>query len=98
MKHQPQRAPRLEPALAHDYPRVLGVAHNAGNNLGTLTRALLYLHSRLPEVTMLFSVAGPDAVHQLQSTPALQGPLAVSQFSRAWWTRTWSPGCTNMGC
>ena len=71
----------LEPALAHDYPRVLGVAHNAGNNLGTLTRALLYLHSRLPEVTMLFSVAGPDAVHQLLSTPALQGAIGgVSVF------------------
>jgi len=161
----------LEPALAHDYPRVLGVAHNAGNNLGTLTAALhyradvieidvisargqlvagrdqpwpwlarqlfrgptlteawdaaaaagivkldlmqadrgfldalvafltprdtsrrvmissrdqgalLYLHSRLPEVAMLFSVAGPDAVHQLQSTPALQGAIGgVSVF------------------
>jgi glycerophosphoryl diester phosphodiesterase len=43
--------------------------------------ALLYLHSRLPEVTMLFSVAGPDAVHQLQSTPALQGVIGgVSVF------------------
>src|SRR5215831_9850351 len=31
-----------EPALAHDYPRVLGVAHNAGNNLGTLSTALHY--------------------------------------------------------
>ena len=161
----------LEPALAQDYPRVLGVAHNAGNNLGTLTAALhyhadvieidvisargqlvagrdqpwpwlarqlfrgptlaeawdaaaaagivkldlmqtdrgfldalvafltprdtsrrvmissrdqgalLYLHSRLPEVTMLFSVAGPDAVHQLQSTPALQRAISgVSVF------------------
>src|SRR4029077_16949187 len=31
-----------EPALAQDYPRVLGVAHNAGNNLGTLATALHY--------------------------------------------------------
>jgi glycerophosphoryl diester phosphodiesterase len=152
----------LEPALAGDYPRVLGVAHNAGNNLGTLSTALhygadvieidvisargqlvagreqgwgwlarqvfrgptlvrawdgaaaagiikldlmqtdrgflddlvaflvpragsrrvmissrdsgalLYLHTRLPGVTMLFSVAGPDAVHQLKSDSALQ--------------------------
>jgi hypothetical protein len=150
-----------EPALAQDYPRVLGVAHNAGNNLGTLTTALqygadvieidvisahgklvagreqpwpwlarqlfrgptlagvwdhaaaadsvkldlkqadrgflddlvafltpraesrvmissrdrgalLYLHGRLPDVTMLFSVAGPDAVHQLMSDSTLQ--------------------------
>ena len=29
-----------EPALARDYPRVLGVAHNAGNNPGTLSTAL----------------------------------------------------------
>jgi glycerophosphoryl diester phosphodiesterase len=153
---------QLEPALAQDYPRVLGVAHNAGNNLGTLRTALrygadvieidvisargrlvagreqpwpwlarqlfqgptlaeawdhaaaadsvkldlkqadrgflddlvaflapratsrrvmisslnqgalLYLHSRLPDVTLLFSVAGPDAVHQLISDPTLQ--------------------------
>src|SRR5215469_4860846 len=153
---------QLEPVLARDYPRVLGVAHNAGNNLGTLSTALrygadvmeidlisargqlvagrnqpwgwlarqlfrgptleqawdraaaadivkldlkqtdhgflddlvaflapragsrrvmisspdqgalLYLHRRLPDVTLLFSVAGPDAVHQLQSDPALQ--------------------------
>ena len=160
-----------EPALAHDYPRVLGVAHNAGNNLGTLStalhygadvievdvisargqlvagrnhwwgwlarqvfrgptlvqawdgaaaagtvkldlmqtdrgflndlvafvaprarsrhvmissrdpNALLYLHSRLPDVTMLFSVAGPDAVHQLKSDAALQRAIGgVSVF------------------
>jgi glycerophosphoryl diester phosphodiesterase len=151
-----------EPALAQDYTRVLGVAHNAGNNLETLATAerygadvieidvisargqlvagrdqplpwlarqlfrgptlaeawdraaaagmvkldlkqndrgflndlvafltprarsrrvmissgdqgaLLYLHSRLPDVTLLFSVSGPDAVHQLQSDPGLQ--------------------------
>ena len=153
---------QLEPALHRDYQHVLGVAHNAGNNLGTLATALRYgagvieidvisargrlvagriqpvpqlarrvfrgpslaeawdgaaaadvtkldlqetnrefldelvtfltprdksrrvmiasrdagalqyLHSRLPDVTMLFSVAFPDAVHQLQSDPALQ--------------------------
>jgi hypothetical protein len=33
---------RPDPALAHDYPRVLGVAHNAGNNLGTLATAERY--------------------------------------------------------
>ena len=33
---------QLEPALAPDYPRVLGVAHNAGNNPGTLSTALHY--------------------------------------------------------
>ena len=44
--------------------------------------ALLYLHSRLPDVTLLFSVAGPDAVHQLKSDPALQkaiGGVSVYQ-------------------
>lgn len=152
---------QLDRALAHDYQRVLGVAHNAGNNLGTLAKALHYgadvieidlisargqlaagrnqplpqlarlvfrgptlteawdrasaaeatkldlkqsdrgflddlvaflkraksrrvmiscpdpgglefLHSQLPDVTMLFSVNGPDALHQLQSDSALQ--------------------------
>lgn len=162
---------QLEPALAQDYPRVLGVAHNAGNNLGTLSTALhygadvmeidvisargqlvagrshwwgwlarqvfrgptlvqawngaapagiikldlmqtdggflndlvaflapragsrrvmissrdpsalLYLHSRLPDVAMLFSVADPDAVHQLQLDSALQRAISgVSVF------------------
>jgi hypothetical protein len=33
---------QLEPALARDYQRVLGVAHNAGNNLETLATALRY--------------------------------------------------------
>jgi hypothetical protein len=153
---------QLDPALAGDYPKVLGVAHNAGNNLGTLATALrdgagvieidvlavhgqlvagrpqplpwlakrlfrgptlteawhdaaaaditkldlmqtdrtfldelaaflaprvnsrrvmissrepgalLYLHRRLPHVTVLFSVAYPDAVHRLMTDHALQ--------------------------
>jgi hypothetical protein len=43
--------------------------------------ALFYLHSRLPDVTMLFSVAGPDAVYQLKSDSALQGAIGgVSAF------------------
>jgi hypothetical protein len=153
---------QLDPALARDYPKVLGVAHNAGNNLGTLATALrdgagvieidvlaahgqlvagrpqplpwlaerlfrgptlteawhdaagadvtkldlmqtdrsfldevaaflapransrrvlissrdpgalLYLHRRLPGVTLLFSVAYPDAVHRLKTDHALQ--------------------------
>ncbi|HZC64153.1 MAG TPA: glycerophosphodiester phosphodiesterase, partial [Streptosporangiaceae bacterium] len=161
----------LDPALTQDYPRVLGVAHNAGNNLGTLAAALhygadvieidvisargqlvagrdhwppwlarqlfrgptlmqawdhaagagivkldlmqadrgflddlvaflaqragsrrvmissrdqdalLYLHSHLHDVTLLFSVASPDAVHQLKSDPALQKAIGgVSVF------------------
>jgi glycerophosphoryl diester phosphodiesterase len=162
---------QLDPALAQDYPRVLGVAHNAGNNLGTLATALhygadvieidvisargqlvagrdhwwpwlaqqlfqgptlvqaldraaardtvkldlkqtdrsfledlvaflasragsrrvmissrdpdvlLYLHRHLPDATLLFSVGGPDAVHQLKSDPALQKAIGgVSVF------------------
>jgi glycerophosphoryl diester phosphodiesterase len=152
----------LDPALAQQDPRVLGVAHNAGNNTGTLATALhygadvieidvisargqlvagrdqplpwlarllfrgpaliqawdhaaaarvvkldlkqtdrgflddliaflapragsrrvmisspdqdalLYLHRRLPDVTLLFSAGWPDAVRQLKSDPALQ--------------------------
>ena len=43
--------------------------------------ALLYLHSRLPDATMLFSAGWPDAVHQLQSDPALQKAIGgVSVF------------------
>ena len=162
---------RLEPALAPEYRRVLGVAHNAGNNPGTLSAALrygadvieidvisargrlvagrdqpwgwlarrvfrgptlaqswagasaagavkldlmqadrgflddvvvflrahagsrrvmissrdagalLYLHARLPAVTMLFSVAGPDAVSRLRSDTTLQSAIGgVSVF------------------
>lgn len=161
----------LEPALDHDYKNVLGVAHNAGNNLGTLAKALrygagaievdvisargrlvanrvqplprlakllsrgptlaevwdraaaadvikldlkqsdrgflnelvaflapraksrrvmiasgdpgalAYLHSRLPDATLLFSAGWPDAVHELQSDPALQKVIGgVSLF------------------
>ena len=43
--------------------------------------ALLYLHSRLPGVTLLYSVAGPDAVDQLKSDSALQRAIGgVSAF------------------
>src|SRR5215813_6599809 len=117
-----------EPALAQDYPRVLGGARNTKKKKPTLAEAwdraaaadtvkldlkqtdrgflndlvaflaqrarsrrvmissgdrgaLLYLHGRLPDVTLLFSVAGPDAVHQLQSDPALQEDIGgVSVF------------------
>jgi glycerophosphoryl diester phosphodiesterase len=42
--------------------------------------AIVYLHRHLPDVTF-FSVAGPDAVHQLQSDPALQAAIGgVSVF------------------
>src|SRR5262249_19488860 len=44
--------------------------------------ALLYLHPRLPDVTLLFTVAFPDAERQLKSDPALQqaiGGISVFQ-------------------
>jgi len=153
---------QVEPGLSSDYSRTLGVAHNAGNNLETLAKALRYradvieidvisargrlvagrnqplpqlarrvfrgptlteawnraasadivkldlkqtdqefladlvafldsraksrrvmistndpealryLHDRLPDVTLLYSVNGPDALHQLQTDTALQ--------------------------
>jgi glycerophosphoryl diester phosphodiesterase len=45
------------------------------------TEALLYLHSRLPDVTMLFSAGWPDAVHKLQSDRTLQQAIGgVSLF------------------
>jgi glycerophosphoryl diester phosphodiesterase len=43
--------------------------------------ALLYLHSRLPDATLLFSAGWPDAVHKLQSDRALQETIGgVSLF------------------
>ena len=43
--------------------------------------ALLYLHSRLPDVTLMFSAGSPDAVHQLQTDPELQEAVGgVSAF------------------
>jgi glycerophosphoryl diester phosphodiesterase len=43
--------------------------------------ALLYLHGRLPDVTLSFSVAGPDAVHQLISEPTVQKTISgISVF------------------
>jgi glycerophosphoryl diester phosphodiesterase len=45
------------------------------------SNALLYLHSRLPGVTMVFSVAKPDAVHQLKSDSVLRSAIGgVSVF------------------
>ena len=44
--------------------------------------ALLYLHPRLPDVTLLFTVAGPDAERQLKAGPAVQqaiGGISVFQ-------------------
>ena len=46
-----------------------------------LERAAVPAQPGLPGVTMVFSVAGPDAVHQLKSDPALQSAIGgVSAF------------------
>ena len=42
--------------------------------------ALLYLHRRLPGVTVMFSVSSPDAVHELKSDPALQEAIGGPVF------------------
>jgi glycerophosphoryl diester phosphodiesterase len=44
--------------------------------------ALTYLHGRLPNVSMLLSVNGPDALHQLYADPALLPVISgVSAFA-----------------
>ena len=40
------------------------------------TDAIEYLHARLPEVTMLYSVAWPDARQHVQSDPSWSRPSA----------------------
>jgi glycerophosphoryl diester phosphodiesterase len=59
--------------------------------------ALLYLHRRLPDVAMLFSVAGPMLSTSSSRTQRCKGPSAAYRPFRAWWMRTWSPGCTRIG-
>ena len=39
------------------------------------TDAIEYLHAKLPDVTMLFSVAWPDAEERVQSDPTLVGAI-----------------------
>src|SRR5689334_25000188 len=68
---------QLEPALARDYPRVLGVAHNAGNNLETLATALRY-GADVIEIDVISArgrlVAGRARPLPPQAPPAAPGP------------------------
>ena len=77
---------QLEPALARDYPRVLGVAHNAGNNLGTLARALNYGADVL-ETDVISArgqlVAGRDQPWGWLARQLFRGPTLVQAWDSA---------------
>jgi hypothetical protein len=65
---------QVEPTLTQDYPRVLGVAHNAGNNLGTLTTAMHY-GADVIEIDVI-SARG-QLVGRSRPAVVLAGPAAV---------------------
>ena len=67
----------LDPALTGDYPHVLGVAHNAGNNLGTLAAALRY-GADVVEIDVISArgrlAAGRDHWPRWLAGPLFRGP------------------------
>lgn len=76
----------LDPALAEAYPRVLGIAHNAGNNLGTVTTALDY-GADVIEIDVI-SVRGEIVAGRDQPWPWLaehlfRGPTLADVWDRA---------------
>ena len=75
-----------EPALAQDYPRVLGVAHNAGNNLGTLATALHY-GADVIEIDVISArgqlVAGRDQPLPWLARQLFRGPTLAEAWDRA---------------
>lgn len=77
---------RLEPALARDYPRVLGVAHNAGNNLGTLSTALRY-GADVMEIDVISArgqlVAGRDKPWSWLARQVFRGPTLAQSWADA---------------
>ena len=77
---------QLEPALARDYPRVLGVAHNAGNNLGTLSTALHY-GADVIEIDVISArghlVAGRDQPWGWLARQLFRGPTLVQAWDGA---------------
>jgi glycerophosphoryl diester phosphodiesterase len=77
---------QLEPALARDYPHVLGVAHNAGNNLGTLSTALRY-GADVIEIDVISArgqlVAGRDQWWGWLARQLFRGPTLVQAWDRA---------------
>jgi hypothetical protein len=75
-----------DPALATAYPRVLGVAHNAGNNLGTIATALRY-HADVIEIDVI-SARGRLSAGREQSWPWLgrllfRGPSLATAWDHA---------------
>jgi hypothetical protein len=76
----------LERALAPRYPRVLGVAHNAGNNLGTLSRALRYGADAI-EIDVISArgrlVAGRDQPWGWLARQLFRGPTLAQAWDRA---------------
>jgi glycerophosphoryl diester phosphodiesterase len=77
---------QLDPALAQDYPRVLGVAHNAGNNLGTLSTALHY-GAGVIEIDVISArgqlVAGRNHWWGWLARQLFRGPTLVQAWDRA---------------
>ena len=77
---------QLDPALAQDYPRVLGVAHNAGNNLGTLATALRY-GADVIEIDVISArgqlVAGRDRWWRWLAQQLFLGPALVQAWDHA---------------
>jgi glycerophosphoryl diester phosphodiesterase len=75
---------QLEPALASDYPHVLGVAHNAGNNLGTLATALDY-GADVIEIDVISArgqlVAGRDQPWGWLARQLFRGPTLVQAWN-----------------
>src|SRR5215469_12798686 len=77
---------QLQPALTSDYQRVLGVAHNAGNNLETLTKALRY-GAEVIEIDVISArgqlVAGRNKPLPRLSRQLFRGPTLAEAWDRA---------------
>jgi hypothetical protein len=89
----------LDPALAQRSTRVLGVAHEAGNNLGTLATALRYgadvagidvisargqLVAACPMSPCCSPWPGPMRNASSRPVPRSSRPSAAYRYSRAW--------------
>jgi hypothetical protein len=76
----------LDPALTQDYPQVLGVAHNAGNNLGTLAAALRN-GADVVEIDVISArgqlVAGRDHWPSWLAGQLFRGPTLVQAWDHA---------------
>jgi glycerophosphoryl diester phosphodiesterase len=75
-----------QPALAPDYRRVLGVAHNAGNNGETLARALRY-GADVIEIDVISArgrlVAGRDQPWSWLARQLFRGPTLADAWDQA---------------